>query len=483
MMKTAVSLFLCILGATAVQGLIDRNGTCALTIFVPFTYLNGGTDFSFYEDGRWNNLGFSHMAAAVMAMEHFNERDTSVVPELSQNIYKTCDIKFDLKNSRVLDTGSITHLAGELMLNEIQENGVPCAIAGPYNSLPVQDLSVYAASAHIPLVAHRAFNLRVLQPFYGPYSSQVYPDLTVTAEALVSFLLYKGRSDYIAILYNLEDTSTQNHEVVSITLGAAGIKHKSYRYLNEDSNSTSTKYDGPISNLTDVFDRMKKDGYRTIVTVMEFPEIEAALVAQAAEEAGMNNGDYFWIFIGVDLSVFTLPPVGLNFNPVMVRFLAGAAILSPLEGFEMDINDMLRRAWRAKNESFVDRLNSFQSIKEGMPGYYSASPDYFQQHEPVSGAGFMYDAVMATAIGACLAKAGLAGEADGVVNGAAHVQGIRSTDFTGATGRVKMTSEAGHPGVRNASFVKYGVVNLFKPLENEEFDDSWYEMVLHSEER
>jgi len=43
------------------------------------------------------------MASALLAMEQFNNRDASVVPELAD--LDECNIKFDMNNSLVMDTG------------------------------------------------------------------------------------------------------------------------------------------------------------------------------------------------------------------------------------------------------------------------------------------------------------------------------------------------------------------------------------------
>lgn len=198
---------------------IDKDGICALATFISFTY---------DEVAGTGNLGFSHMAAAVMAMEHFNKRNASVVPELAQNVYRTCNVKFDLSNqSRFFDTGIVDHTSTRLLVQAIHDNGgiFPCAIAGPHDDLPAQLLSTMAASFYVPLVAHRAYNLRVTAPYYSPFSNQVYPDQFAEATVLKSFLTsYAHRYNYTALLHSVLDASTQRQQVVQMTLEASGFK-------------------------------------------------------------------------------------------------------------------------------------------------------------------------------------------------------------------------------------------------------------------
>jgi hypothetical protein len=62
-----------------------------------------------------------------------------------------------------------------------------------------------------------------------------------------------------------------------------------------------------------------------------------------------------------------------------------------------------------------------------------AEDDFFQQTSPVFGSSFIYDAVIATRMGAC--KAFTASNGTGV-EVEPFVEGISSVNFTGATGDV-----------------------------------------------
>src|SRR3569623_2639617 len=114
------------------------------------------------------NPGFLHMAAALLAMEHFNQRNTSVVPQLQD--FVDCNFQIDLNNSKVFDSGTVTHIASRSLF---QEGPVPCAIAGPFHDVPALDLSVMAQVAEFPIVVHRSFNLRTILNSSSPFSSQV----------------------------------------------------------------------------------------------------------------------------------------------------------------------------------------------------------------------------------------------------------------------------------------------------------------------
>ena len=393
------------------------------------------------------------MAAAVLAMDQFNNRDPTVVSELAS--LGDCNIVFDMNNSYFFDTGIFNHRSTQLLQEEVIKTGViPCAIAGPHNDLPAQLLSTFAASVEIPLVAHRAFNSRVNTDFFSPYSNQVYPHQLAMIDALLAFLRYTKRTNYIAILYSAAgDTSTQRQESLASRLKAEGMRYRPYAFEYEYSQGDEVN---EALTLNTTLTNLKNDGYRTVVVMLDFPEWELQLIADAAEEVGGVNGDdYFWIYAGgIDLSAFSLTPVGLVLNDISISFLAGSAMLSPLEGFQAadPDNDPFAISWKSQNASFVDRVNAYVTIGNDEPGHYTAFPDYFQQLLPEPGAGFMFDAVMSIGIGACVAKK---------YNTSSHLEGIRAVDFTGATGRVRLGNEMWIRGGRNSSDAVFGVVNLF----------------------
>lgn len=467
-----ISAFVVSIGAVVPRA---QSDSCAIAGFVPFTY--NGTEATEVEDygiNRFGNLGFNHLAAAVLAMgmsffafyvlllirsketcsnilsfsEHFNARDSSVVPEIA-DLGDNCNLTFDMENSYFFDTGIYTHQSTEQIQQHVMDTGVlPCAIAGPHNDLPAQVLGAFAASVRVPLVAHRGYNLRVAHSFYTPYSNQVYPDQVAMVDALMEFLPHTTRTNYIAILYSALETSSQRQESLSLSLEKRGVTYRLYPFEYERIPGQETD---KALRLETVLQNFRDDGFRTVVVMMEFAESELQLIADAADLVGVNTEDYFWIFAGgIDLSAFALPPVDLNH--VSLRFLAGSAMLAPLEGFHLDPeNDPFAKAWRSQNESLVAKVNAYNPIEMDQPGYFSGRVDYFQKFPPDAGSGFLYDAMMTIGLGACVAEQ----------YSSSHLDGIRAVNFTGSTGRVRLGTSLFTPGGRKSSDTRFGIVNLF----------------------
>jgi hypothetical protein len=462
-MKDGLSLALLLLwtlGAGRVASEIigsDDDGACAVVTFLPFTY-EGGTGqssstTSISGESARTNPGFSQMAAAVLAIDHFNARDTSVVPELSQPIYSSCRIFFDVTESMFFDTESTTHEAQLSLAAYTNQFGPPCAIAGPFNEIPAMGLSAGATTYQIPLVAHRSFNYRLGNPRYNPFASTVYPDLLASSGSLTEFLFSKGRTDFVAIFYPLTEIGLQRNEAVTLGFDSSNIRYKVYPFFPPSLVNVAF---AERQILTDVR-KMREDGYRTIVVVLEDPVSEIPLLADAAEEFEMNRGEHFWVFVGYFEGSFAQQSSAPEYANV-TKLLSGSAFLTAAENHHLyPDSDGFLSSWLRQNATFVERVNSFNPIQEGQPGYFRAEETFFQDFTPEFGSGFLYDSVMSIGMGACLAA-----NANGTVTGLAHLEGVRSVDFRGASDHVLIGTENGAAITfgRRESTVAMAVLNV-----------------------
>jgi hypothetical protein len=437
-------------------------------------------------------------------LQHFNNRDTVIVPELGQDVFaysdsgsgsiNSCQVMLDPVRSSIRDTGSVGHLAAQSFFpksinsnnssaTQLTDNGIiiPCAMAGPFHDMPAADLGTLGLTLDIPVTVHRAYNPRVVTPLFSPYTSQIFPDLLTYSGVAADVLLRQGRSDYIAVVYSLTDTGVLRAEGLTLSLDDRHMRNQAFSYFIPGYLANTTGYEN--DSIFQTLRKVKESGFRTILVGMENPAQEMELLADAAAALDMSNGDYFWSWFG------SIDPALLQTQSENVtKLLAGSAWLAPLESnlFKNENNpdnitaDPFMKAWKAQDAAAVDRLNQANPLEEGQPGYFFAEADYFQTHEPEYGAGFLYDAVMATGMGACIATAtanaaataaaAAAGSANNdtdmsmMLPGMLHVQGIRAVNFTGATGRVQFGDVGGLPGARRGSTIQWGVLNLLPPL-------------------
>ena len=335
-----------------------RQHSCSLFSFAPFTSNGTGTYL----------VGLVQAAAAILAAEHFNARNPVIVQEIAPNgdLMANCPYRFDLNRSLVFDTGTVTHLASRLLADS---GRVPCAVAGPFNDVPALDLSTMAQAYRYPLVASRAFNSRVTWNYVSPYPSQVYPSVTETAEYLVGFLKYRGRTNYTAMLYDETDASLQRRDALSASLRAENMAFQDVRYVTPgqphapsspaEAGEGGTDSASGTDDVLSAMARIKEWGYRTIVVSMNDERDDLPLIADAAAELNLTNGEYFWVFFsqlngiatwepklwprsegGAPTQQQTLASTARN----VMRLLEGSAAVVPIEQY--------RYVFRKKNLVF-----------------------------------------------------------------------------------------------------------------------------------
>ena len=386
------------------------------------------------------------MAAALLAMRHFNQRNFEVVPELG-TLPEGCNFQFDLNRSLFFDTGSNSHMASQSFLRELTTgSNIPCAIAGPYNDFPALELATLAQAATIPQVVHRARTDRIVSNRFSPFTTMTYPNTAATVDTIVDFLFkFIKRTNYFSYLYAFDDEGIQTEEALGLTFERLGITNWiSESYLKEQRTIMSR------------MERIKLQGYRTVLLAPDDMLSEIPLMAEAAEALGMNNGEWLFVFLReFDPSLYSAQ------DPLVIKFLSGSMAFLPSEGhLARSPVDSFYRLWTEADQEFIDIVNSMNPLSEGDVGYQFAGPDFFRTFAPETGAGFLYDGVISIGIGACIAQAR---SNSSTVSGAAHVIGIRQSAFRGASGAVAFGGNARNPAARAGESVTWTLTNVFPP--------------------
>ena len=113
---------------------------CSLARFFPFTHTR------FLKDDAFSKVGWDYMAASHLAMQHFNDRDPVVVPELAD--LGNCSLKIPMETSKVFDSAfsrsaSLRDLFSIMQppqlvktdenTTEVEEYYPPCGVLGPFD--------------------------------------------------------------------------------------------------------------------------------------------------------------------------------------------------------------------------------------------------------------------------------------------------------------------------------------------------------------
>jgi 7 transmembrane sweet-taste receptor of 3 GCPR/Receptor family ligand binding region len=397
-----------------------------------------------------------------MAMDHFNARNSSIIPALAQ--FADCPVQFDVDRSLIFDSGTYGHLAVTSLWNQSE---TPCVVVGPFHDVPTLELSTMAVAADFPVVAHRAFNLRVTEEYSAPYTTSMFPDLRDSSKQLVSALKILNRTNYVAVLYASSDTGLQRRETMQWALETANITVCSFAYATDYAPVRGTQ-NTVSGSIRDAIRAVNQSGYRTIVVATENTAVELYEIADAAAEHGLTNGGYVWTWFG-DIT----PQFGaLDGNSNLTKLLAGSAWMTPLDIFSFTskaagakaVVAPLVDAWFAQGTGEVERLKQMIPMRPGAVGYRNLTEDYFSQ-PPDLFSGFMYDAVMSAGMGACIAREQ---SSNGKVTTRSHVSGIRNVSVQGlATGVVSFGGGNSASGARSYYSTIWAVANLHPPGSSE----------------
>jgi hypothetical protein len=323
---------------------------------VPCTAADGVTPLTYFRSDPKNpsqllerNIGVSHMAAALMAMTQFNDRNPAVIPQLtatSPYLLQDCEmVQFDIQGSAMVNSQGSKHATlgallehvtlGEQMNQQEQQQqqdrpSLPNALINGYyfRDEPSLQLSVAADTLRIPFVTTGGLDGEILSssqrpqgliditptPYY--YTSRVFADVFAVAEALLSYLEYIQRDKFVGLLYSTNPAEIQLHEAIQSRAAAWREQRHGTRNANqqeeEDTATPSSEqfrfysrdyvsgsFAGIEHRSIDVaLHELDLTGFRTIVILLHDFQTEIPLLAKVLRETGMHRDDYAIIFLG-----------------------------------------------------------------------------------------------------------------------------------------------------------------------------------------
>jgi len=284
--------FLLILKTVASESIFDDpREECAVLALLPFT--DRGKESSQYDV----TLAFGHMAAVLMATEHFNARDPVVVPELATDEFINCNVSIPMiANWTIADDGYTKTEAVKKILDadRVRQSmkGDICGIVGPYNTDAVMGAAMLAAGLNVPIISYHADNAQFGKSHFNPLTTKIVADEFAKADMLMNYVVNERKRDYIAMIH-----------IISATEELKVIKDAAKNY---SANFISEAIKPPLGKTIHIaLQRIKDSGYRTIVVVLgrtqQFDEIY-----EPAEALGLTNSDYVWIsYDTTDLSYLT----------------------------------------------------------------------------------------------------------------------------------------------------------------------------------
>eukprot|EP00980_Cylindrotheca_fusiformis_P010016 scaffold2214_cov139-Cylindrotheca_fusiformis.AAC.13 len=426
-MKLAESLFLALLsfnlGPVIAINKIRSDGTCPLAIFIPFhddrTSPNG-----YYGYGTWSSeealgkAGFSLLATALMAKDHFNERDTRVVPALKD--YESCSVTFPdswLLDSRYSRTHVVDELLGIMLASDSPEETI-CAVIGPSDPRANEGASVVTENLHIPQIAYETIDRRLAPNTDFPTFVRGIPAATDIAPSIGDFIQRDfWRRDFIGLIYDQSDYGEQ------------------FEYPIEDEGEilgylTITEHvvPGDLNTTKDSLGEAKQSGFHTTVFVGDKPYLlsELAEVAIDIDGGTLVGDDYIWFFTGDMAPPEMFHTMRYEVDSPEDKLLRGSALFTNYDPFIYNPEgDAFLEAWKNQNDTMLERLRALHPLSPDDGAYYMGESGYFQNEVPSQYASFLFDAIINAGMAACRS----------VESNTTHIEEAVASDFEGASGR------------------------------------------------
>jgi Receptor family ligand binding region len=449
-----------------IQAQILKDGNiCKIVSFLPFTDTRNdptathGAEAT-YGDGTWPNAqglaraSYSLLATAQIAKQHFNTRDTSIVPELGDASlqYDHCNVTLD--DHTFLDSGydraySVSELR-QLLEQEVMQGRSSdhafCAVIGPVDTSGEDGVSVFTEALLVPQLAFETINSKFSDREEYPSLGRVIPDAYDFGSTFPKFFhrdIWKREA--VTVLY--ENTEYGKQFMAPIEDMAVKLDYEVHSQFFAHIF---------LDSIEDAFKEVLENGYRTIVLVTDkLSSIED--VAYAAEELNMLGKGYFWMLTNAALQPTKFHSLRYTVGSPMDKLLRGAALFTNYDPFVYNgISDNFLSSWRKQNASLVSELNQLQPRDSAGGPYFVANETYFTTEVPTEYASFLYDAIISIGISTCHMMTGN-------TNGAnvSHIEQVFATTFKGASGKVRFQREGNvYTNSRDATNVLFGIYNL-----------------------
>lgn len=210
------------------------------------------------------------------------------------------------------------------------------------------------------------------------------PDLELYAIAIIRALQILGRTQYVTVLHALTSTGFQ----------AGGLIKLMEQYFPETIVEALPVREKPedFEDTVKTMNRVLEVGFRTIILNLEAPAKGLKTIAQAANEAGLTNGEYVWIMYG-DFNQVLLD--GVDNDPDVQKLLKGSLWLTASEEWLFGNDPTLLTGWNNIDNDFVSKLKaSYPEDGLGGAAFSDLSLSDFTENLPELGSALMYDAVM-----------------------------------------------------------------------------------------
>lgn len=369
-------------------------------------------------------------AAALLAINHFNTGNSSIVNEL-ENIQERCPIRFTTELIDSRSSGSVAMQSLTRLLTRRSddfESPQPCSLIGSSLSSTTRLLATVTGVYDLPHVTSSASSVELDDEIEYPLFARTHPSDASMAQLSINYLSTQLGVEYAAVLY-VDNTFGNSYN--SELLKQASLYNMTI--VSEGFRSGATD-----EEVSAALERLKKSGYRYVLGVFFSGDYERIMTR--AMELEIAGPDTFWMFNGALASMFINGHLSVEKDSPLAQATFGTAILSDEGGLPgLDLyHDRFLTQWRGigGNKELLDYINAKQPKSSTLS--FDRTSSYFEWLAPSHISAFSYDAVVGLGLSACKTyeeNKQLNPDA-GIFSGQQHHAEFVKTRFNGASGDV-----------------------------------------------
>jgi gamma-aminobutyric acid type B receptor len=387
------------------------------------------------------DFGLYTEAAGLLAILDFNNRNGSIVPNLTTRL-QDCNVRLtmEFQDTQFSPIEASRVLTQEVLLREHSlTSPQPISMIGATRSAVSAPLAVLGGIHELPLISYGSTSSELDDKDSYPYFGRTVPTNEGDAVAAVSYLRHVLGATHCGVIY------------VKDGFGLAFLEEflRAGRLLDPPMNVISAPYDPEAeASIESAIGILRRSRFKYIFGIISTPTHDA--VMRQAYNAGIAGVPGMVWFLSSASGQLTAE--GFGYDATTQADIAAASNSVGIISLDINDNDAFSSLWEtlesnaALKEYFVSKHDSeldFSSFK------FAALPSYWEY--------LQYDAIMAVGLAACDVK-------EEFFNGRDLFEKFIQTSFEGASGLVEFKSS----GTRDYTSLSYKVENIVARSPNEQ---------------